>query len=220
MIRRPPRSTLFPYTTLFRSGDDGSDNVEEDGIEETMEGAVSDTPVSVVLQQVIIWPVCCQQIGSVVVIMPQINQLRLHWRSVDFYNFMTIIFLFAVCPSESRFVWQWVQRWRRWVWYLGGVRPWHGEKIILFNAVCITIVVSSGFVSLVAANKPNEVNYQQRVYSATHSIRSWLYNYCLFFRMKSLACGRHDGDWSSAHGVQYFTAIRRSLSFAPSSIIC
>src|SRR3712207_7094571 len=24
MIRRPPRSTLFPYTTLFRSGSDGS----------------------------------------------------------------------------------------------------------------------------------------------------------------------------------------------------
>src|SRR2546422_7341492 len=24
MIRRPPRSTLFPYTTLFRSGDPGS----------------------------------------------------------------------------------------------------------------------------------------------------------------------------------------------------
>src|SRR2546426_1937389 len=24
MIRRPPRSTLFPYTTLFRSGDTGS----------------------------------------------------------------------------------------------------------------------------------------------------------------------------------------------------
>src|SRR5688572_31871513 len=23
MIRRPPRSTLFPYTTLFRSDDDG-----------------------------------------------------------------------------------------------------------------------------------------------------------------------------------------------------
>src|SRR3712207_7453872 len=23
MIRRPPRSTLFPYTTLFRSADDG-----------------------------------------------------------------------------------------------------------------------------------------------------------------------------------------------------
>src|SRR3712207_9217146 len=24
MIRRPPRSTLFPYTTLFRSDDDGN----------------------------------------------------------------------------------------------------------------------------------------------------------------------------------------------------
>src|SRR2546430_9278108 len=24
MIRRPPRSTLFPYTTLFRSGHDGA----------------------------------------------------------------------------------------------------------------------------------------------------------------------------------------------------
>src|SRR5690349_22057629 len=24
MIRRPPRSTLFPYTTLFRSAEDGS----------------------------------------------------------------------------------------------------------------------------------------------------------------------------------------------------
>src|SRR2546422_6409832 len=28
MIRRPPRSTLFPYTTLFRSeGDEGTDDV-------------------------------------------------------------------------------------------------------------------------------------------------------------------------------------------------
>src|SRR2546422_4376176 len=27
MIRRPPRSTLFPYTTLFRSGEDVSDPV-------------------------------------------------------------------------------------------------------------------------------------------------------------------------------------------------
>src|SRR2546430_7580753 len=25
MIRRPPRSTLFPYTTLFRSSDSGAD---------------------------------------------------------------------------------------------------------------------------------------------------------------------------------------------------
>src|SRR3712207_8947772 len=27
MIRRPPRSTLFPYTTLFRSGADGNEPV-------------------------------------------------------------------------------------------------------------------------------------------------------------------------------------------------
>src|SRR2546427_12875086 len=29
MIRRPPRSTLFPYTTLFRSHGDGRDRVRE-----------------------------------------------------------------------------------------------------------------------------------------------------------------------------------------------
>src|SRR3712207_7930019 len=28
MIRRPPRSTLFPYTTLFRSDDQPADRVE------------------------------------------------------------------------------------------------------------------------------------------------------------------------------------------------
>src|SRR3712207_7163983 len=27
MIRRPPRSTLFPYTTLFRSGGGGTDRI-------------------------------------------------------------------------------------------------------------------------------------------------------------------------------------------------
>src|SRR5436853_3964821 len=30
MIRRPPRSTLFPYTTLFRSGDTDRPNDNED----------------------------------------------------------------------------------------------------------------------------------------------------------------------------------------------
>src|SRR3712207_8822672 len=31
MIRRPPRSTLFPYTTLFRSGGDGAhEHLEEE----------------------------------------------------------------------------------------------------------------------------------------------------------------------------------------------
>src|SRR5689334_24014831 len=31
MIRRPPRSTLFPYTTLFRSGDDAGETAVPDG---------------------------------------------------------------------------------------------------------------------------------------------------------------------------------------------
>src|SRR2546430_2814085 len=31
MIRRPPRSTLFPYTTLFRSDHDAAVEVELDG---------------------------------------------------------------------------------------------------------------------------------------------------------------------------------------------
>src|SRR3712207_6955313 len=31
MIRRPPRSTLFPYTTLFRSRDAGADHVHQVG---------------------------------------------------------------------------------------------------------------------------------------------------------------------------------------------
>src|SRR2546425_1997285 len=33
MIRRPPRSTLFPYTTLFRSHDDGVAPVEQGRLE-------------------------------------------------------------------------------------------------------------------------------------------------------------------------------------------
>src|SRR5258708_22906511 len=32
MIRRPPRSTLFPYTTLFRSSDEAIDAVDATGI--------------------------------------------------------------------------------------------------------------------------------------------------------------------------------------------
>src|SRR3712207_3225960 len=35
MIRRPPRSTLFPYTTLFRSGRIEDENLS--GIEEAVE---------------------------------------------------------------------------------------------------------------------------------------------------------------------------------------
>src|SRR5438309_10113871 len=33
MIRRPPRSTLFPYTTLFRSREDGGDLLRERQLE-------------------------------------------------------------------------------------------------------------------------------------------------------------------------------------------
>src|SRR3712207_8154933 len=36
MIRRPPRSTLFPYTTLFRSVDDVA--VTEDDVTEQLDG--------------------------------------------------------------------------------------------------------------------------------------------------------------------------------------
>src|SRR3712207_7211927 len=46
MIRRPPRSTLFPYTTLFRSGEDLSvvgedDGVVRDGVHLDLEHALS-----------------------------------------------------------------------------------------------------------------------------------------------------------------------------------
>src|SRR3712207_8952078 len=42
MIRRPPRSTLFPYTTLFRSGDDerGAGLVYEDRVHLVHDGVV------------------------------------------------------------------------------------------------------------------------------------------------------------------------------------
>src|SRR2546430_6852142 len=33
MIRRPPRSTLFPYTTLFRSGIFGPPNMPKDAVD-------------------------------------------------------------------------------------------------------------------------------------------------------------------------------------------
>src|SRR3712207_9488453 len=43
MIRRPPRSTLFPYTTLFRSGariSAGPEGDPEDGVVAVVRGAV------------------------------------------------------------------------------------------------------------------------------------------------------------------------------------
>src|SRR2546426_7107022 len=41
MIRRPPRSTLFPYTTLFRSDQDGQDRL----LEERLVGEAQDSDV-------------------------------------------------------------------------------------------------------------------------------------------------------------------------------
>src|SRR3712207_7485610 len=42
MIRRPPRSTLFPYTTLFRSGEDLARTVGDS----TIDLIVADVPLS------------------------------------------------------------------------------------------------------------------------------------------------------------------------------
>src|SRR3712207_7319049 len=44
MIRRPPRSTLFPYTTLFRSP--GIRNLMRQGSAETSQGSVRERPGS------------------------------------------------------------------------------------------------------------------------------------------------------------------------------
>src|SRR5256885_7103062 len=42
MIRRPPRSTLFPYTTLFRSSNPRGIEVVSDGAVVVLRGAVRD----------------------------------------------------------------------------------------------------------------------------------------------------------------------------------
>src|SRR5947207_11207477 len=50
MIRRPPRSTLFPYTTLFRSqsdlNKDAGDGAEHEGSEVEVAHADSNAPTS------------------------------------------------------------------------------------------------------------------------------------------------------------------------------
>src|SRR3712207_9303830 len=50
MIRRPPRSTLFPYTTLFRSGMD-LDDVVPVADQVTRQARVIDAPASVVWEE-------------------------------------------------------------------------------------------------------------------------------------------------------------------------
>src|SRR5438034_4854836 len=44
MIRRPPRSTLFPYTTLFRSGRRGEIQAHANGHEAGLRHAVREAP--------------------------------------------------------------------------------------------------------------------------------------------------------------------------------
>src|SRR5258708_8857959 len=48
MIRRPPRSTLFPYTTLFRSGLGGSGDVFNDFY--ILDGSMWDSAISMASQ--------------------------------------------------------------------------------------------------------------------------------------------------------------------------
>src|SRR2546430_13093975 len=48
MIRRPPRSTLFPYTTLFRSTNDG-EYIDLNGNEVNFAPGVATTQVSVAI---------------------------------------------------------------------------------------------------------------------------------------------------------------------------
>src|SRR2546430_9662045 len=49
MIRRPPRSTLFPYTTLFRSGPDGARGADGRPLDEAQ--GVTDEPTLNLFQQ-------------------------------------------------------------------------------------------------------------------------------------------------------------------------
>src|SRR5256886_10504630 len=46
MIRRPPRSTLFPYTTLFRSSTDGDDYIEGSGGNDVIFGNLGQDDIS------------------------------------------------------------------------------------------------------------------------------------------------------------------------------
>src|SRR3712207_7255928 len=46
MIRRPPRSTLFPYTTLFRSLGVGGVAEPLCGLQDAVAGVLSDDPVA------------------------------------------------------------------------------------------------------------------------------------------------------------------------------
>src|SRR2546427_3935095 len=53
MIRRPPRSTLFPYTTLFRSLDEDSPREVRPERTEPLAGAIAEDAVGAFARQVV-----------------------------------------------------------------------------------------------------------------------------------------------------------------------
>src|SRR2546425_5870938 len=53
MIRRPPRSTLFPYTTLFRSSADNVDSAPPEAARGCAFGRAAASPLAVGLQPVL-----------------------------------------------------------------------------------------------------------------------------------------------------------------------
>src|SRR3712207_8684577 len=64
MIRRPPRSTLFPYTTLFRSTAEGAGDVEGHGQRRVHHGGESQPGHGVTLADRADWPSCASPPGS------------------------------------------------------------------------------------------------------------------------------------------------------------
>src|SRR3712207_8574732 len=68
MIRRPPRSTLFPYTTLFRSFEDREGNIwvaTDNGLDRFRHTAVATVSVNQGLSQGTPWSVLTARDGSV-----------------------------------------------------------------------------------------------------------------------------------------------------------
>src|SRR5258708_19398180 len=60
MIRRPPRSTLFPYTTLFRSQGHGQVDGQR-GIAEDVDGPVEYLEVKDIVQRIADHDAACQR---------------------------------------------------------------------------------------------------------------------------------------------------------------
>src|SRR3712207_8894800 len=60
MIRRPPRSTLFPYTTLFRSAIDRAGIVGKDG--ETHQGVFDVSYLTTIPNMTVLCPKCVDEL--------------------------------------------------------------------------------------------------------------------------------------------------------------